>query len=435
MTDTWPPSGPPTPPSSFPPAAPGYPQSGPAHLGGPPARGNAPPGAAPRSAPPRGPAIGALGSRLVLLLMFVLAIYAGPRLVQEYQYRATLGRELAEVEASRQAAASLKDTTEAFRYVAQSVGPSVVHIDTEQFVRGDGRSTGWGNMPLQRRSGTGSGVIVDPEGYILTNYHVVAGVDSAGLSVRLSDGRVISRATVVGADEATDLAVLKINAENLIAAPWGDSDELKVGDWVLAVGNPFGLDRTVTAGIVSAKGRRGIVDGSLFQDFLQTDAAVNPGNSGGPLANLNGEIVGINTAIVGQSFQGISFAIPSHMARDVYEKLRESGSVERAWLGAALQDLTPELAAELNIDALQGVVIARIVPGAPADEAGLQPGDVVVALEGEDIHHSTELALKVAGSKIGSTVKLKVLRGEQELTISVKLEPRPPENSLRPRSR
>jgi S1-C subfamily serine protease len=355
--------------------------------------------------------------------------------VQQYQYRATLGRELAQVEVARQAAASLKDTTEAFRYVAQSVGPSVVHIDTEQIVRRGSRTSDWGLMPPQRLSGTGSGVIVDPEGYVLTNNHVVAGVESAGLSVRLSDGRVISGVTVVGSDEATDLALLKISADKLIAAPWGDSDELKVGDWVLAVGNPFGLDRTVTAGIVSAKGRRGIVDGSLFQDFLQTDAAVNPGNSGGPLANLKGEIIGINTAIVGPSFQGISFAIPSRMARDVYEKLRESGSVPRAWLGAALQDLTPELAAQLSINAAQGVVITEIVEGAPADKAGIQPGDVVVALEGEDVRNATELALKVAGSKIGSTVTLKLLRGEAQLKLSVKLEPRPPEVRLRVRPR
>ncbi|MBX9787277.1 MAG: trypsin-like peptidase domain-containing protein [Pirellulales bacterium] len=365
--------------------------------------------------------------------MLLLAFFAGPRIVQQYQYRATLGRELAEVEVARQAAASLKDTTEAFRFVAQSVGPSVVHIDTEQIVRRGSRIADWGFSPPRKLSATGSGVIVDAAGYVLTNYHVVAGVESSGLSVRLSDGRVVSEITIVGNDEATDLAVLKINAANLIAAPWGDSDQLKVGDWVLAVGNPFGLDRTVTAGIVSAKGRRGVVDGSLFQDFLQTDAAVNPGNSGGPLVNLKGEVVGINTAIVGQSFQGVSFAIPSQMARDVYEKLRKSGSVARAWLGASLQDLTPELAAQLNTTAVQGVVITGIVQGAPAHKAGIQPGDVVVAIEGEEVRNASELAISVAGSKIGSTVSLKLKRGEKEMTVSVKLEPRPPENQLRPR--
>ena len=365
----------------------------------------------------------------MILLVAILGVFVGPRLLQEYQYRATLGRQQAEVEIARKAAASLSDTTEAFRYVAQSVGPSVVHIDTEQSLARGSRASDWGLPPSQKLSGTGSGVIVDPAGYVLTNYHVVAEADSDGLSVRLSDDRVIDDVTVVGSDEATDLAVLKIDAENLIAAPWGDSDALKVGDWVLAVGNPFGLDRTVTAGIVSAKGRRGIVDGSLFQDFLQTDAAVNPGNSGGPLANLKGEIIGINTAIVGRSFQGISFAIPSQMARDVYEKLRKSGRVERAWLGAELRDLTPELAVALSTSATDGVVVNAIVVGAPADKAGIEPGDVVVALEGEAVHNATELAILVAGSKIGSTVTLKLLRGTKEVQVSLELEPRPSENA------
>ena len=373
--------------------------------------------------------VAGLGSRLVILLVVLLGVFSGPRLVQEYQYRATLGRQLAEVEVARQAAASLSDTTEAFRYVAQSLGPSVVHIDTVQLVPRGNRTSDWGMLPPQQLSGTGSGVIVDPAGYVLTNYHVVAGASSDGLRVRLSDDRVISGVTVVGSDEATDLAVLKIDAENLITAPWGDSDALKVGDWVLAVGNPFGLDRTVTAGIVSAKGRRGIVDGSLFQDFLQTDAAVNPGNSGGPLANLKGEIIGINTAIVGQSFQGISFAIPSQMAREVYDKLRKSGRVQRAWLGAELRDLTPELAAELNTSASHGVAVNAVVVGAPADKAGIEPGDVVIALEGEDVHNATELAIQVAGSKIGSTVTLNLLRGTKEVQVSLDLEPRPAENA------
>ena len=389
----------------------------------------APPAGPQRAVPNYGMSIAGLGARLVILLVAILGVFVGPRLLQEYQYRATLGRQQAEVEIARKAAASLSDTTEAFRYVAQSVGPSVVHIDTEQSLARGSRASDWGLPPSQKLSGTGSGVIVDPAGYVLTNYHVVAEADSDGLSVRLSDDRVIDDVTVVGSDEATDLAVLKIDAENLIAAPWGDSDALKVGDWVLAVGNPFGLDRTVTAGIVSAKGRRGIVDGSLFQDFLQTDAAVNPGNSGGPLANLKGEIIGINTAIVGRSFQGISFAIPSQMARDVYEKLRKSGRVERAWLGAELRDLTPELAAELNTSASDGVVVNAVVVGAPADKAGIEPGDVVVALEGEAVHNATELAILVAGSKIGSTVTLKLLRGTKEVQVSLELEPRPSENA------
>ncbi len=203
-----------------------------------------------------------------------------------------------------------------------------------------------------REQDQGSGVIVDAEGYIITNYHVV---DRASeVNVELSDGSK-HQAQVVGTDPATDLAVLKIGAANLTAAPWGKSSDLEVGDPVLAIGNPFGLARTVTAGILSATGRHAVVENVNYQDFLQTDAAVNPGNSGGPLVNMKGQIVGINTAIVGPTYQGISFAIPSDMVQQVYDQLIKSGKVARGWLGVSMKELPPEEAEKLGVQRRPGI--------------------------------------------------------------------------------
>jgi serine protease Do len=200
---------------------------------------------------------------------------------------------------------------------------------------------------------------------------------------------------------------------------------LQVGDWVLAVGNPFALDRSVTAGIISAKGRRGVVDGSMYQDFLQTDAAVNPGNSGGPLVDLRGDVVGINTAILGQSYQGISFAIPSHIAQDVYNALRKQGHVARGWLGVAPQDVTEAIAAEFKLPEQRGALIARIVEGAPADKAGLLVGDVVLTWDGQEIQDATGLTLIVAGTAIGSRVPVRVWREGKEVMLNVEVGARP----------
>jgi len=242
--------------------------------------------------------------------------------------------------------------------------------------------------------------------------------------VRLSDGREIREVTIIGADAATDLAVLKIDADSLIPAVWGDSDQVQVGDWVLAIGNPYGLDRTVTAGIISAKGRHGIGQ-NLYQDFLQTDAAVNPGNSGGPLVNLAGEIVGINTAIVGEAYQGISFAIPSRMAREVFDQLRKSGSVARGWLGVQPQDLTPELADQLGVRGTTGAVIARVVPDSPADQAGLKDGDVIIKWDGAPVRDASDLTLKVAGTAIHTSVTALIIRGREEQKVEIKVGTRP----------
>lgn len=382
-----------------------------------------------------------------LLWVFVVLCLAlvSPYLAGQIQYsmtRATLrarseaaAKQLEELGKNAELV-KLADTSKAFRLVASKIEPSVVHIDTVQTIevkRGAFDEWGLHFPPGQRlRQGQGSGVIVDAEaGYVLTNYHVIHGASS--VQVNLSDGRTIGNddIEVVGYDVATDLAVLRLRAGELVAAPWGDSRELEVGDWVLAVGNPYGLDRTVTSGIVSAKQRRGFVHNNAFQNFLQTDAAVNPGNSGGPLVNIQGELVGITTAIIGQAFQGISFAIPSEIARKVYEELKTSGKMARGWLGVQLQDLTPDLAKRFGVVEGRGALVAGVVAGSPADKAGLQSGDVIVEFNGQKLNKSAELPLLVAGAKIGSSVKLGVLRGGPVQTVEVTIEERPDEPTRR----
>jgi Do/DeqQ family serine protease len=384
-----------------------------------------------------------------LLWVFVVLCLAlvSPYLAGQIQYSMTRATLRAKSEAAAEELdelgknaelVKLADTSKAFRLVASKIEPSVVHIDTVQSVelKRAGSLDEWElQFPPGRRQfqtqGQGSGVIVDADaGYVLTNYHVIHGASS--VQVNLSDGRTIgdNDVEIVGYDVATDLAVLRLRAGELMAAPWGKSSELEVGDWVLAVGNPYGLDGTVTSGIVSAKQRRGFVH-NVFQNFLQTDAAVNPGNSGGPLVNVQGELVGITTAIIGQAFQGISFAIPSEIAQRVYEELKTSGKVARGWLGVQLQDLTPDLAKQLGLKDGRGALVAGVVRGSPADKAGLQPSDVIVEFDGQKLVKSAELPLLVAGAKIGSVVKLGIIRGGQPETIDVTIEERPTE--LKPR--
>ncbi|MBI2477577.1 MAG: trypsin-like peptidase domain-containing protein [Planctomycetia bacterium] len=275
----------------------------------------------------------------LLLLRFVVPYFA-----EHLQYSITKGRQRAELEAAKVGLEQLPlgELSTAYQLVSKRVAPSVVHINVaSSMLRGQGAEL---DPRLQRlypeALGQGSGVIVDAAGYIVTNNHVVS--EATKIQVTLNDGRVID-GTVVGIDSLTDLAVLKIDATDLEAVEWGDSDQLDVGALVWAVGSPFGLQHSITFGILSAKNR---TTGTAWQDFLQTDAAVNPGNSGGPLVDASGRIVGINTAIVGDSYQGISFAIPSNVARQVYEKLRSNGHVERGWLGAQLGDVTDEVARE-----------------------------------------------------------------------------------------
>jgi len=272
---------------------------------------------------------------------------------------------------------------------------------------------------------TGSGVIIDAaQGYVLTNGHVAA--NATRIEVITKDNRRLA-AKLIGTDGDTDVAVLQIPAGNLTAVPLGDSDRLQVGDFVLAIGNPFGLGQTVTSGIVSALGRSGLgVEG--YEDFIQTDASINPGNSGGPLVNLRGECVGINTAILtpGGGNVGIGFAVPINMARKVMEQILRFGEVKRGRIGVAIQDLTPDLAQAMNTTHTTGAVIARVDPGSSAERAGLHSGDLVVAVNGVAVRGGTQLRNMIGLARIGEDVELTVDRKGAERKVAVHIDPAGP---------
>ncbi len=274
------------------------------------------------------------------------------------------------------------------------------------------------NMPRERKTQSlGSGVIIDAKrGLVLTNNHVIANADQ--INVRLNDGRQFA-AELVGSDPETDVAVIRIEATGLVGLPSANSDEARVGDFVVAIGNPFGLGQTVTSGIISALARSGLgITG--YEDLIQTDASINPGNSGGALVNLRGELVGINTAIYSQSGGniGIGFAIPVNMARQIMEQLVEFGEVNRGYLGAEMQNMDPELAAAFGLKTAQGAVLVNIVPGSPAEKAGLKPGDVVTAANGKPVRDASDLRNRVGLLRVGDTMKLDVLRDGRRLTLS-----------------
>lgn len=360
---------------------------------------------------------------LLLVLVGLVLLLVLPYLAEQMQYAITRGKLRAEQENAQQQLAKLPEPPNRYRLAATRVSPSVVGIKTVQLVGRRDLGDEWWDGQQYRAEGEGSGVIVDPEGYIVTNFHVIRGAAQA--TVQLADGRTIRDVKIVGVDPHTDLAVLKINAgKQLPTVPWGDSDKLEVGDQVLAVGNPYGLDRTVTAGIVSAKDRQG---NTVFgrQEFLQTDAAVNPGNSGGPLVNLKGEVVGINTAIYGRSYQGISFAIPSRLAHDVYERLRTTGKVVRGWLGVQMTEINEQIARQLGLRKVQGVLVVDVVPDSPADKAGIKPRDVVTEWEGHRVDEPVELSRLVGRAKIGAKVKLKLIRDGQPVEVTVEIAERP----------
>jgi serine protease Do len=349
------------------------------------------------------------------------------------------------------AIASAAETGKAFSAVTKSVAPAVVFIRAtkQQLMTGDVQ--GFGRMDGQipdellrrffgdrmpdfqkpRRSepmvGQGSGFIISGDGYILTNNHVVGGADK--LEVTLHDGRILP-AELVGSDARTDVAIIKIEAGDLQALPLGDSDKIEVGEWVLAVGSPFGLAGTVTSGIVSAKGRdrMGITD---YEEFIQTDAAINPGNSGGPLVNLKGEAIGINTAILSRtgSYNGIGFAIPMNMAKQICEQLIANGVVTRGYLGVLIQPLTPELAKAFATSETTGVLVSDITDGGPAASAGVQRGDVIVELDGEPVKDMTSFRNRVALIQPESQARLVVLRDGNRRTISVEVGRLPEENT------
>lgn len=276
--------------------------------------------------------------------------------------------------------------------------------------------------PRERvKQGVGSGFIISPRGLVLTNNHVVEG--AVAIRVKLDDGRSFE-ADILGRDPLTDVALIKLkdNPSNLPVAKLGDSDSLRVGEWVVAIGNPFGLASSVSAGIVSARARN--IGAGPYDDFLQTDAAINPGNSGGPLFNMNGEVVGINTAIIGGG-SGIGFAVPSNLAKAILPQLEKDGSVTRGWLGVTVQDVTPELAKGLGLPASSGALVAEVTKDSPAEKAGLKADDVIVAIDGDKVGSSGELTRKVALKNPGTVSTLTLYRGSKQENRKVTLGTRP----------
>jgi len=369
------------------------------------------------------------GFFLVSLAVLLLLRYFVPYFVEQIQYSLTRGRERAEVEVAQGALEELplSSISKAYQLVAKRVGPSVVHIRVTGVVEreaSDEFDSLFGSRP-QRTRGEGSGVIVDERGFIVTNNHVVAG--AAAIEVALSDGRVVD-AHVVGADALTDLAVLQTDVNNLIAAEWGNSDELNVGAMVWAVGSPFGLQQSITFGILSAKNRESHA-GTIWQNYLQTDAAVNPGNSGGPLVDSRGQIVGINAAIFGESYQGISFAIPSTIAKGVYEKIRLTGQVERGWLGVRPGNVTEQLAEEFGWPVDYGAYVHAVVTSrrtpSPAQQAGIKPRDIIIRWNGTKVPDASTLTRLIAVTEIGSTVETVVIREGREVVLNVHVTMRP----------
>ncbi|TDP00494.1 DegQ family serine endoprotease [Marinomonas balearica] len=347
------------------------------------------------------------------------------------------------------AAANLPDFTE----LVEKASPAVVNISTEQTsssasgqqLNPDAKELNeffrhfFGQQPFgqgqqqtpkrqqRQRSSLGSGFIISEDGYVLTNNHVIDGADV--IHVRLNDRREYE-AKLVGTDARTDLALLKIDAEDLPTVKMGRSDDLKAGQWVVAIGSPFGFDYTVTAGIVSALGRN--LPSDNYVPFIQTDVAINPGNSGGPLFNLEGEVVGINSQIYTRSggFMGVSFAIPSKVAMSVVDQLKADGKVSRAWLGVIIQDVNNDLAESFGLDRPHGALVSRVMPDSPAEKAGLQAGDIIMSFEGQTIEHSSELPYIVGRMKADSEVTATVFRNGKDKVIDFTLEKRPEDSKL-----
>jgi len=327
-----------------------------------------------------------------------------------------------------------------FTQLAEKAKPGVVNIRTVKTANGGGpvfrhffgRNPHGRQDPFQdffglgpqrefKQRSLGSGFLLDTDGYIVTNNHVVEGADQ--IKVRLYNEEEYD-AEIIGRDPKTDIALIKIDApaKDLKPLKLGDSDTIPVGSWVVAIGSPFGLEQTVTAGIVSAKGR--IIGSGPYDDFIQTDASINPGNSGGPLLDLKGQVVGINTAIVA-SGQGIGFAIPINMADGIIDQLKDSGEVSRGWLGVGIQNLTPELAEYYGIEEQEGVLVTQTYEGDPADKAGIKEGDVIIEVEGNRISSSRELSRTVAEAGVGNKLSLTLLREGREKKVKVKLAKRP----------
>lgn len=326
---------------------------------------------------------------------------------------------------------------QSFADLAEKVKPAVVNIRTETTVRIPGSpfrhffgpetspfddffKRFFGDIPDRelKQQSLGSGFIIDKDGYIITNNHVVAKADE--IKVKLVDGREFD-AKVVGRDQKTDLALIKISSffKSLPTLALGDSEAIRVGDWVLAVGNPFGLEHTVTQGIISATGRA--IGSGPYDNFLQTDAPINPGNSGGPLVNLKGEVIGINTAIVA-SGQGIGFAIPSNMAKKIISQIKKTGKVTRGWIGVSVQTVTPEIARSFKLKEAKGALVGDVIPGGPADSAGMKRGDIIISFDGRSVKDMSDLPRIVAETPVGKKVNVTIMRDGKEMTLKVKVE-------------
>ena len=332
-----------------------------------------------------------------------------------------------------------------FADLAKEARPGVVNIQTVKTIKGGGRvyqhffGSPYGNQPgledffgpflkqqPQNRTerSLGSGFIIDKEGYIVTNNHVIKDADE--IKVILHDKSEYD-GKIIGVDPITDLALIKIEAKNLHPLNFGSSEKAEVGSWVVAIGSPFGLEQTVTTGIVSAKGR--IIGSGPYDDFIQTDASINPGNSGGPLLNLDGEVIGINTAIV-KSGQGIGFAIPSDMAMNIIDQLKDGNKVSRGWLGVSIQNVTKEMSEYYGIEEGQGVYVVKAYDDNPAQEAGIRQGDVILSIDGKTINSSRDLTITIANLKVGQTIDVTVLREKKEKHLKVTLGERPDEKGL-----
>jgi serine protease Do len=330
---------------------------------------------------------------------------------------------------------SIEDLSNSIVAIAEKNGPAVVNIDTVRMVE---TQNPFLDDPTFRRffgdqfkeysrtipqRGTGSGFIINQEGYIITNEHVVHKADK--IKVTLSDGREFT-GEVIGSDTTSDMAIVKIKADHLPLVALGDSDKLRVGEIVVAIGNPYGLQQTVTMGVVSAKGRSiptGI-EGRVYKDFIQTDAAINPGNSGGPLLNTKGEVVGINTAIIPYA-QGIGFAIPINIAKKNIDDLINLGKVRRSWLGVCIQEVTPEIAKQFNLTEAKGVLVGDVVKNSPAEEVGIKTGDIIKKVNNEEVNSPEELQDKIGNIEIGKEANIEIVRNGETISFIVKISEMP----------
>ncbi len=364
----------------------------------------------------------------LLTLITILAVFLGfqrflPMIVREVSYSYHQGKQKAEYDLSSKFLAEqpFSQFSATFEAIAKKAGPAVVHINVES----KSNNSPLAKTPSQYKnpSGQGSGVIIDTEGYVVTNFHVVSGAKE--IETRLSDGRPV-KAQLIGADKESDLALLKIDAPNLVAADWGDSDNENEGSPVWAMGSPFGLHRSVTFGILSAKHRSGFA-GTAYQDYLQTDAAVNPGNSGGPLVNARGQVIGINTAILGDSYQGVSFSIPSNIAKTICDRLKSEGSVTRGWLGVELGNVSDEVAKQSGLTDSHGAIVLKYAPleKTPAEAAGIMPGDIVLEWNGSQIEDTIALIRKVAEARVGDSAEVTIRRGQSNLKLKIAVGKRP----------